>query len=125
MKELKSTVTQTGMIDLGNTMLCMQVIKGVTTSLVIQSHEYVVVTDRYITVHRNVPLIKLAKVFSTPDEAYEEWLHVIGKLCKKKSTSKYFDNPNWDEHLVNGKFKESQKKVISDIALTAVRLING
>lgn len=119
MAMVKSTQTRAVMLDLGNTMLCMQICKGSTTILVVQSHEIVVVVDRYLTVN-NEPFIKLAKVFNRPNQAYVEWLRVVGKMCKKASTSKYFDAMKPSEHLTNGEFPEYMKNVVLEVAKAAV-----
>ncbi len=110
-------------VDLGNTMNCMEITKGNHTNLVLQSHEFVVVMDRYESVG-NVPFIKLAKSFDNPSDAYDEWLHVIGKMCKKSATSKYFDKPKYEEHLRNGEFSDRETDTITNIAETARSLIN-
>lgn len=35
-------------------------------------------------------------------DAYETYLHLIGKMCLKDEASKYFGTPIWDEHCKNG-----------------------
>lgn len=117
---IKSTQTKSVMLDLHNTVLCMQICKGNTTILVVQSHEIVVVVDRYLTVDGGDPFIKLAKVFNNPEQAYNEWLHVVGKMCKKECTSKYFDKPKISDHLNNGKFPDYMKNVIVNMAKAVV-----
>lgn len=37
------------------------------------------------------------------ENAYEKYLHFIGKMCLKDSDSKYFGNPVFGEHCKNGK----------------------
>lgn len=125
MKAIKSTKTKTEMLDLGNSMLCMEICKGTVTILVVQSHEFIVVVDRYLTTSTNEPFVKLAKAFNSPEKAYDEWTHVVGKMCKKECTSKYFDKPKLDEHMKNGKFPRHLEGIIIDIARTAVRLVNS
>ncbi len=116
--------TYTVCLDLGNTVNCMQVSKGMFANLVLQSHEFVVVVDQRLTV-RGTPFIKLAKEMSSSKEAYDEWLRVIGKLCKKDIMSKYFSNPKFDEHLNNGKFREQIVDTIVNMAEMAVLTANN
>lgn len=120
MGKMKSTEATTVMLDLDNTMSCMQITKNKDTVLVVQSHEIIVVVDKYMTISGE-PFVKLAKVYNTPQQAYEEWLKVIGKMCKKECTSKYFGKPLLGGHLVNGKYPKCMKPIIIDIAKTAVQ----
>lgn len=119
-KRVNSTNTKAIILDLGNTIQCMEIRKGSTTTLVVLSHEFVIVTDKYLTVSYE-PFIKLAKVFNKPQDAYNEWLRIVGKMCTKECTSKYFDKPKISEHLNNGKFPEYLKGTIIRIADAAVK----
>ncbi len=123
MNAVRSTETNVMKLDLGNTIDCMEVRKGHHSNLVLLSHEYVLVVDRDVEVRPGVPFIKLAKLCSGSEQAYDEWLRLVGKMCKKECTSKYFDNPVPSEHLSNGKFPDWSKDVIADIAKTAVKAV--
>lgn len=46
-----------------------------------------------------VPLIKEMK---SEEEAYTEFLYLIGKMCSKDIDSKYFGEPVIEEHMLNG-----------------------
>ena len=56
------------------------------------------------------PFIALSKRFETKSECYEEWLHIMGKMLKKNSSSKYFGNKKLEEHLNNGPLEEKDRK---------------
>lgn len=119
MSAVESTRTSVVRLDLGNTILCMEISKGKNTNLVLLSHEYVVIVDRSILCGCE-PFVKLAKMYNSHNQAYDEWLRVIGKMCKKDCTSKYFDNPVMGEHMSNGRFPAFAKDTIMKIAKTAV-----
>lgn len=120
MGTIESTRTNIVALDLGNTIMCMEAKKGSNTNLIVLSHECVLVVDKNLEVNPGEPFIKLAYLYNRHEQAYEEWLHIIGKMCKKECTSKYFDNPKMEEHLSNGKFPVWTKDIIRDIARTAV-----
>lgn len=56
------------------------------------------------------PFIALVKCKEDSSAAYTEWLYLIGKMCKKEPDSKYFKNPKFEEHLINGDADTSSKK---------------
>lgn len=120
MRRIVDTECNVVMLDLGNTIQCMQITKCGCTVLVLQSHEYVVVVDKNIKRDKNEPFVKLAKVFNRPNQAYKEWLRVIGKMCKKDCTSKYFGFPDVHDHLKNGGVPKWARPIVLDIARTAV-----
>lgn len=39
----------------------------------------------------------------TSEDAYETFLHLLGKMCLKRPDSKHFGRPLMSEHCVNGK----------------------
>ncbi len=53
-------------------------------------------------VREGVPFIPYVYEGKTSKETYENYLHVLGKMCLKKGDSKYFSSPNFSEHCVNG-----------------------
>lgn len=69
--------------------------------IVMKRNNIVAIANPTVRVSGN-PFIALVKSCDTNDEAYEKWLYLIGKMCKKSCASKYFDNPNTDEHFNNG-----------------------
>lgn len=119
MKALIDTETLVVTLDLGNTMECVRIVKGCEVNLIVLSHEFVVVTSLTKVVD-GTPFIKLAKLCKSYREAKVEFQHVIGKMCLKDRTSKYFDNPNYNEHLNNGSFPSYVTNIVIDIANTAV-----
>lgn len=49
-----------------------------------------------------IPVISKCNYFGSPRDAYDKYLHMIGKLSLKDPMSKYFGAPNFSEHLING-----------------------
>lgn len=120
---IESTRTNVVMLDLDNAIRCAQIQKGDDTILVLQSHEYVIIVDKDVEVWDNDPFVKLAKMYSRHDLAYNEWMRLIGKMCKKEYTSKYFGNPILGDHLKNGRFPSWARDDILKIARLAVATV--
>ena len=75
---------------------------------------YVYIISLTQLVDDNEPLIMLVKRFENAAETYSKWLMLIGKLCRKKSNSKYFSSPHMNEHLNNGdELKEYEKRILT------------
>lgn len=88
---------------------------------IILSNNIVVMAKKNIKV-KNINFIPYCAVYDNTEDAYKKWLHLIGKMCKKSSTSKYFKNPILDEHFVNGdgninkdEYRDEIEALVSDI----------
>lgn len=119
MEAVSSTEMSSVVLDLGNTAECVKFTKGDETNLLVLSHEIVVLTSLNDEVNRE-PFIKIAKLCKDYDEAKQEFYHILGKMCLKDSSSKYFNSPNKEEHLKNGSFPAWSRDFIVDVARTAV-----
>jgi len=89
-------------------------------SLVILSGVFVIVASPVITVRENDPFIKLVKVCESESDAYQKWIRTIGKLVVKDYKSKYFDNPNMEDHLTNGNCPEELRDTALGITKTVL-----
>lgn len=87
---------------------------GMSVIVVFNDHLVLVVDAN--TIIDGEPFIALSKKFETKSECYEEWLHVMGKMLKKNSNSKYFGSKKLEEHLNNGPLEEKDKKAALKLA---------
>ncbi len=94
---------------------------GIVTLAVLQD-DIIVVTSPFISISGN-PFIALAKQVDA-SEAYEKYLHVLGKLVRKDGSSKYFGCPRIMEHLVNGDIDSSLYGKVGEIAKAACDAYN-
>jgi len=72
--------------------------------------------DVIITTINKVPHISYVFHGNTPNEAYQKYLHLIGKMTLKKEDSKYFGKPIIEEHCVNGYPKDLPKEYWENLA---------
>ena len=64
------------------------------------THCIVVSTTQKVS--ENIPFIPYVYSGNTSTDTYETFLHLIGKMALKDSSSKYFSAPVWTEHCKNG-----------------------
>ena len=66
--------------------------------------------------------VLLGKEFQNSSDAYEHWLHVIGKLIKKDENSKYFAKRKKSEYLNNGTFSTCRKDDLLQLVQEAIEI---
>lgn len=92
------------------------------TILVMKYNNMVFISDPTVRVN-DQPFVALFKYYTTAEEAYNKWLYLVGKMCKKNSDSKYFNNHNVAEYFNNGDAAEEEWK--SEIACLVDRAWHG
>lgn len=55
----------------------------------------------------DVPFVAYRRMYLTNDAAYRKLMHLLGKMCKKDVSSKYFRNHIKEEHMRNGKLRKA------------------
>lgn len=102
----------------------MKITKKKCSNLVIMKNEYVIITSECMKLEFTkkyglyVPFVKFGCNVLKSTLAIEIFHRVIGMLCLENDTSKYFENPIFDDHLNNGIFvdKEEDIPIILQIA---------
>lgn len=84
-----------------------------TSALVVTTGTFVFVVSRSTRVREQLHVSYL-RLYEDSEEAYQKWLHLIGKLSIKGWTSKYFNEPIYEEHLVNGNSLSTRDRKIAE-----------
>lgn len=100
--------------------------KGQSVAVICRGINYIVVTT--MTMRPNdkdahVALYKMYSEYESEKNIINDMHRIIGKLSMKTATSKYFDNPIWDEHLKNGtgELTDKDKKMLEKAASAAIK----
>lgn len=79
-------------------------------------------THRYLKNDNLIEFIPYAYTSRSKKKVYKKWLHLIGKMCKKEVSSKYFADPRFKDHLSNGPKGRLKYKYELRIGVDAGRL---
>ncbi len=82
---------------------------------VAQYENVVVVFDTGVVMDNDLPFVALTHTFCNSKEAYRKCMFLVGKLCKKQASSKYFTQHNYQEHLRNGDFDHVDVQQVIDV----------
>lgn len=95
--------------------------KGSSRILVKLSGRYMLAISLSFTVRPGVQFIPYVYAGHNSKDAYEHFLHFLGKMCLKQDNSKYFDSPKFGEHCKNGHPGGYGTKKWEELAIQAVR----
>lgn len=83
-------------------------------SIYVAHHKNIaMIIDEEVIMPDKLPFCALIHTFETDGEAYDKCMFLIGKMCKKDITSKYFRFHEWKEHLKNGNFEHASMEEIT------------
>ncbi len=74
---------------------------GLETILVIRRYEMVCVISTQIYID-DIPFVKYLHFCKDQSVSHNKLVHLVGKMCLKQATSKYFEKPIFSEHMRNG-----------------------
>ena len=89
---------------------------AVASVLIVNTGTFVYVVTHSTRVREQLHVSYL-QLYEDSEAAYQKWIHLIGKLSIKPLHSKYFDDPIYKEHLVNGnEMSERDRRIAESLA---------
>lgn len=102
--------------------------KGESLCIVKRGINYIVVTNLKKNPQSDKAHCALYKIYGLVEKEktiINDMDRIVGKLCKKTESSKYFGQPIWEEHCKNGDgaLEQNDKKLIEQACDLAIRQV--
>lgn len=98
---------------------CVVVSKGNFKVIVKRVDDYVFIVNPHEKTAGEY-FVPLCKKMKSEQDAYEKFLHIIGKLTLKGVDSKYFSKPRKEQHLTNGCLPKEYRELVKSMSVEAV-----